>query len=124
MAEYKLTINGRLDGLNEYTKQNRINKYTGNICKRKNERRIQSAMIEQLNGVKIEKPVYIDFLWVEKDHRRDLDNIAFAKKFFLDAAQKEGLLIRDDFRYVKGFTDRFDFDKDNPRIEITIREID
>ena len=34
---------------------------------------------------RFEHPVTIDFHWIDRTMRRDLDNISFAKKFILDA---------------------------------------
>ena len=41
----KFTIEGRLDGLNEYTRANRSNKYEGNLMKERNEKSIYKAII-------------------------------------------------------------------------------
>ena len=51
---------------------------------------------------KIDKPVIIWFEWVEKDNRRDYDNIDFAKKFVLDALVRCGKLKDDNRQFVKG----------------------
>ncbi|WP_230197975.1 RusA family crossover junction endodeoxyribonuclease [Megasphaera massiliensis] len=70
-------------------------------------------------GKKIDK-AYIKFHWVEKNKRRDKDNIAFAKKFILDALQEMGILQNDGWSEILGFSDTFDVDKDNPRIEVSL----
>lgn len=72
---------------------------------------------------KITKPVTIRFRWIEKNSRRDMDNIAFAKKFILDALVKKGVLPDDGWKWVKGFRDEFEIDKGNPRIEVELEEI-
>ena len=58
----------------------------------------------------IASPVHITFVWHEPNKRRDKDNVAFAKKFILDALQKAGRLKNDNNKYVKGFTDKFVYD--------------
>ena len=73
----------------------------------------------KLAGKKIDK-AYIKFHWVEKKTRRDKDNIAFAKKFILDALQEMGILQNDGWSEILGFSDTFDVDKDNPRIEVSL----
>ncbi|WP_418294417.1 hypothetical protein [Megasphaera massiliensis] len=73
----------------------------------------------KLAGKKIDK-AYIKFHWVEKNKRRDKDNIAFAKKFILDALQEMGILQNDGWSEILGFSDTFDVDKDNPRIEVSL----
>lgn len=60
---------------------------------------------------KINWPVIVVFEWHEKTKRRDADNIASAKKFILDALVKQGVLIDDSRKYVKGFYDKIIDDK-------------
>lgn len=52
-----------------------------------------------------------------------MDNIAFAKKFILDALVKKGVLKDDGWKWVKGFTDEFFVDKKNPRVEVEMEEV-
>ena len=115
-----LIIEGRLDGLNEYTKACRTNRYVGAECKRRNEDRIIAAILEQLRGVQFEGRTYMHFRWIEPSKRRDLDNICSAKKFILDALVRSGIIETDGWRGVSGFTDEFDIDAENPRIEVVI----
>jgi Holliday junction resolvase RusA-like endonuclease len=61
----------------------------------------------------------VRFEWHEKTKRRDADNIAFAKKFILDALVKMGVLPNDSRKYVKGFYDVIIDDKsDFVKVEI------
>lgn len=114
------TIKGRLDGLNEYIAAMNINRHVGNKLKQKN----QDYISLFLRPVKqFSKQVKVHFFWIEPNTMRDVDNIAFAKKFILDALVKKGILPNDTQRWVKGFSDQFEVDKDNPRIEITIEEV-
>lgn len=122
--EYMLIIPGRLPGLNEYIRAERTNKYKAAKMKHKSEDAVVWAARKHLRGVKIKKPVEIHYLWVEKDNRRDRDNIAFAKKFVQDALVNAGVLENDNYKHVVGFSDRFDVDKENPRIEVLIREVE
>lgn len=94
----------KLPGLNDYIRACRANRYAGSEMKRKTE----DAIAAYIAGLpRFAKPVKIDFLWVEATRRRDLDNVAFAKKFVLDALVKCGKLKNDDRRYVTAFTDSF-----------------
>lgn len=52
--------------------------------------------------------VSIFFLWIEEDRRRDPDNIAFARKFILDALVKNKKIKNDSQRYIRGLFDAFD----------------
>lgn len=118
-----LTIYGRLDGLNEYTRACRSNKYEGAAAKRKNERLIMGSIAEQLQGVHFGKPVKLVFKWYEPNRRRDLDNVSSAKKFIQDALVKSGVLEGDGWRHIAGFIDEFYVDKGRPRIEVIISEV-
>ena len=122
--EYKLTIMGRLDGLNEYTRACRSNPYKGSKMKHQNENTVIWAIRQQLRGVKIRTPVRLEFYWYEASKRRDHDNVSsFGRKVIQDALVKAGVLEDDGWDYIDGFTDLFLLDKDNPRIEVVIQEI-
>ena len=115
----RFIISGRLPSLNDYTKANRGNKYAGNTLKQDTQQLI-SLYIPK--WVTIEKPVTIEFRWYEQNTKRDLDNVAFAKKFILDALVNKGILVDDGWKQVVGFSDEFYVDKKNPRIEVDIHE--
>lgn len=119
-----LTIGGTLPNLNEYTKANRANIHVGANMKKQTEIKITSFIKMQLQNVKAVEKCYIRFVWVEKDKRRDLDNIAFAKKFILDALVKNRILKGDGWSCVTGFEDKFKVDKQRPRVEVYIEEIE
>ena len=103
----------RLDGLNEYTKANRTSAAVGAAMKRRNEAFVLDAIHDAgLIGVHFEEPVKIFFHWNEETHRRDLDNIAFAKKFILDALVKSEVLKNDNWECVRGFSDTFSYIKE------------
>lgn len=118
-----LTIPGRLPNLNDYTKANRTSAIVGNNMKQKIEANIAYYILEQLNGARFIGKVYLHFRWIEANRNRDPDNICFAKKFILDALVKNGVIKTDGWRGVYGFTDEFDVDAFNPRVEIVIEGI-
>lgn len=117
-----LIIAGRLDGLNEYTRACRKNKFAGAQMKKENETIISAYIMEQLRGIHFDGVVELSFRWYEKDRKRDLDNIAMAKKFILDALVNNGIIVADGWKGVVGFTDQFFVDSDNPRIEVDIKK--
>ena len=122
--EYLLTIPGRLDGLNKFIGANRSNSCAGKKKKKRNERAVSKAIENCLHGVKIENPVYMEYIWYERDMRRDLDNISsFGRKVIQDALVNAAVLKGDGWKYVVGFSDRFEIDKTDPRIEVKIKEI-
>ena len=116
------TIYGRLSGLNEYTRACRCNKYAGAKMKEQNEVKVMLAAMAE-DKVSFSGKVHITYKWYEKNKRRDLDNIAFAKKFIQDALVRCEILQGDSWQYVVGFEDKFFIDKENPRIEVEIREV-
>lgn len=122
--EYKLVIHGRLCSLNEYIKAERTNRYKGAKIKQDNEKIIAAAISQQLRGVKIRNPVHMDYLWAVPDKRTDRDNIVFARKFIQDALVNAAVLKGDGWKHVAGFSDRFEVDKGNPRVEVLIKEVE
>jgi len=116
------TIQGKLANLNDYTCANRRNKYAGAQMKGQAEHVIIGAIQSQIHNVHFTMPVMMCYTWIEKDKRRDKDNIAFARKFIQDALVKTGVLKNDGWDYIEGFTDRFSVDKKNPRIIVEITD--
>lgn len=85
---------------------------------------VAMAIRQCMRGVRIEKPVFMEYTWIEPSRRRDKDNISsFGRKVIQDALVSTGVLKDDGWKYVVGFSDRFEVDKDNPRIEVLIKEI-
>ena len=121
---HKLIIPGRLPGLNEYVDDARSNRYQSARAKHKAQVDIGRAILSQLGAVRLTEPVRIYFLWVEENKKRDKDNVAFAKKFILDALVKAGVLRNDGWKHVDSFADSFAIDKKNPRVEVTIETIE
>ena len=104
-----IMIQGKLPSLNEYVRICRGNRYYAG----KKVKEIEQGIILQLSKLKpISQPVYIGFEWHEANQRRDKDNIAFAKKFVLDALQYAGKLPNYNNKYLLGFTDGFVYGKE------------
>lgn len=122
--EYLLIIPGTLNNLNDYIAAERTNRHKGAKMKADNGNIVAVAIRQCIRGVRIDKPVFMEYTWVEKNRRRDLDNISsFGRKVIQDALVAAGVLKDDGWKYVVGFSDRFQVDKDNPRIEVKIREV-
>ena len=64
-------------------------------------------MYEVLNKIKIKTPCRLKFTWLIPNKRRDLDNIAFAKKYILDGFVKAKVIPSDNLKNIIGFTDEF-----------------
>jgi len=86
----------------------------------------KAAMREQLEGLKIKTPVEIGYKVFKPTQRRlDKMNVAAAtSKFLLDAITEYGCWPDDNDDYVKTETIYpTEYDKNNGRVEVTIREI-
>jgi Holliday junction resolvase RusA-like endonuclease len=105
----KCEIPLKLPSLNEYIYECRKNKYAGGKMKKEVQNDI-SIFIQRLP--QFEKPIKINFTWIEGNKRRDLDNVAFAKKFILDALVKCGKLKDDNRKCVTAFTDSFSYGRE------------
>ena len=122
-SPHVLTIPGRLPGLNEYTNTCRTNPQKGNRMKQEAQTAIMWQIMAQMRRCKFEGPVFLLFTFYEQDRRRDKDNVAsFARKVIQDALVKSGALEDDGWDYVTGYLDRFEVDKDNPRIVVEFIE--
>ncbi len=114
----RVEIPMKLPGLNEYVRACRTNAYIGSKMKKDVERWL---LFYFRDVPEFGHPVRISFLWIEENKRRDLDNVAFAKKFVLDALVKAGKLKDDNRRCVTAFDDSFDY-ADEAAVILTIRE--
>lgn len=117
---YKFTIPHELTDLNSYIQAERSNRYAAADIK-STMTYICTLYAKQLKH--ISKRVKLTFTWYCKNQKKDPDNIAFAKKFILDALVKAGVLENDGWKQIAGFEDYFEIDADKPRVEIEIREV-
>ena len=116
----RLTIPMKLPSCNEYINACRTNYHAGNNLKKQ----VEDNIIWYLKGLpKFEHPIKINFIWIDKNKKRDLDGICFAKKFILDAMQKCGKLENDNRKWVTGFTDSFAIG-DDYKVILEIEEVE
>lgn len=99
-----LTIDQRLDGLNDIIAANRKHWSAGNKLKEANELIVQWAIktshVKPING-----PFKMEIFFSEPNEKRDPDNILSAKKFLLDALQQMQIIPNDGQKQVKGFSE-------------------
>lgn len=118
-----MVIEGRFPSLNDYVDAERLNRYRGAAMKRAQTERARAAAVAQ--GLpRFTGPVAVRFLWVEPNRRRDLDNVAFAKKFVLDGLVAAGVLENDGQRHVVALQDSFEVDPANPRVMVEVTDVD
>lgn len=122
----KFTIEYKLPSLNDYIAACRSNRFAGAKMKEEYEQVIGWYIIQALNKNelrKVKNPCEVYFIWHEKTIKRDADNVAFAKKFILDALVKSGILANDTREYVKGFKDTI-IDDLKDFVEVEIQEVE
>jgi hypothetical protein len=120
MANIVVSIPHRFVSLNDYINAERTNKYMGAKIK-KSETQVAENAFRGLQPIL--DPCKVRFTWVVTDKRRDLDNIAFAKKYILDGAVSAGVLKGDNMKYIVGFEDVLAFG-DSEKVEVEFLEPD
>lgn len=129
--QYKVVIYGThygnrcLADLNNYLHECARHPNSGAKLKRDSQIIACNAIRTQLKNLVINKPIIIHYSFYEPDRGRDKGNIfSFADKVFEDALQKCGVIPNDGWSQIENFTHEFYIDKDNPRIEVVLEEID
>ena len=73
--------------------------------KAQNEELVKIAIKQQMKGIRIEEPVFMEYRWYEKNRRRDLDNISsFGRKVIQDALVQTHVLQNDGWKEIEGFS--------------------
>lgn len=123
MKTHTITIKGKFPNLNDYVGSCRTNRYAAaNMIKKAEENIVMQLLFSKLN--RLHPPIVMTYTYYEPNKRRDKDNIAaFFHKVFQDALMLGGYIENDGWDYIESWTDEFDVDKINPRIEIKIWEV-
>lgn len=121
---YRFTIAGRLPGLNDMIASQGRPWWVGRKVKEDAMKLVMMALMVN-NVPKFTVPVTIRVKWIERDARRDRDNVSSGgSKILLDAMQQKEILINDSRKWVSDIRhDTSIIDKDHPRIEIEIEEV-
>lgn len=116
----KFEIPGRLPGLNEIIDAAKRNPHEYARMKE-----TCTAMVAWLAKKlpRFEK-VALVITWYEPDQRRDFDNIMAGQKFILDGMVQAGTIPNDSQKYVRGIMHRFEVDRQNPRVEVEIVDVE
>ncbi len=114
---------GRLPGLNEIikaAKQGR-GKYQPYAI-------MKDRYTSEIGWLAKKLPAYnrvdITITWHEPNRRRDPDNITGGQKFILDGLVAGGAIKDDSQRYINSIAHRFEVDRENPRVEIEVQEVE
>lgn len=119
---YRVIIDQRLPGMNEYSDAQRGGAGAGATMKRDTESEIGWLIRAQLHGLQITQPVNLIYVWCEPNTRRDKDNIRTAEKFVQDALVSLGVLKGDGWKYIRGSHHDYTVDAKKPRLELYIVE--
>lgn len=118
--EASFTIQGELPTLNQYISAERSSKFSASSMKRKVEEMIALSIMAQ-KVPRFTRPVQVTFTWYRGDRRTDKDNVAFAKKFILDAMQTAGVIQNDSWKMVTPLDISFRTDR-RPRVLVHITD--
>lgn len=123
----KIIIESQLTTLNDYIRAERGNRYAAAKVKKQESDKLiwgfKYLIKKWPHPLPFSGPVRIEINWYRKDRRTDPDNVAFAKKFVLDALVESGILENDSWKFIQSFSDFFFVDKERPRVEIYISKV-
>lgn len=116
---YTVEFTGVLPTFNQYSALERTNRLKAAEVKRQ----VQDGLLRQMTDAKsFNGHVYVGFVWIRPDMRYDKDNVAFAKKFILDALQEAHVIKNDSWRMCTPFDLGFKVNSDNPRTIVRIAD--
>ena len=118
----KFIIPFTLPTINDVVGANRANRYQGAGQKRYWQSRVEKIL--RRGARPLREPVTIRWVWVEKDRRRDPDNVSGGgRKIILDAMVRVKLLRGDGWENISPpMVDEWRVDKKRPRVEIYVTE--
>jgi len=115
----RLVIPGEMPGMNEIIEAAKKHPMRYASMKQEN----TDAVVWPAKRLPKMDKVFLHITWYCKDKRRDPDNVAAAVKFIWDGLVKAGVIENDGWKQNAGWTNRFEVDKDNPRVEIELEEV-
>ena len=120
------TIEGTMPSLNEYLAETgRRPQIGGKLKKEYKNMAIQYMRLTEFRYYKATKPIVIHYVFYEPNKKRDHDNVfAFASKCIQDGLQEAEVISNDGWEQIVNFTHDFYLDRENPRIEVYIEEIE
>jgi hypothetical protein len=127
---YKITIPGQMGSLNEYIEACTTHVKSAGDLKRKSEYVCISNIRRAIKDTELKTPIVIHYGFYLPNAKKDRMNIAsWFDKVFQDALQcKNGKgkswLANDGWNYVYNTTHDFFIDKEHPRTEIIIEEVE
>lgn len=118
----RLTILGALPNLNEIISE--AKRHFGKYSEMK---ALYTDMVAyEAKRQKIPKSNRADYVitWYLPNKRKNKDNVMAGQKFIFDGLQRAGIITNDGWQQIGNVTHRFEVDKDNPRVEVDIVEVE
>lgn len=117
----RIVLPNALPGLNEYIAAERDHRQKGAKLKRDTQRLVEACARSQLRGFHPTGPVWMKYIWYERNRHRDKDNVSsFGRKVIQDGLVRACVLKNDGWAQIEGFTDEFQVDAKRPRVEVEI----
>jgi hypothetical protein len=117
-VENRFTIPGELPNLNDVINKSKIHWAAYSKIKK------DATMLVRYAANKLpvyKNKIFLDITYYVRNKRKDMDNIAFAKKFILDGLVEAKKIKNDGWGEIAGWKENFKVDKKNPRIEVIIK---
>jgi Holliday junction resolvase RusA-like endonuclease len=115
----RLIIRAKMPNLNDVIAASKRHwSYYSKEKKRWTEVAAQEAQAQGLYKMRL--PVWVRTTYYMKTRRGDPDNVRVAIKYILDGLVQAGVLEDDSQRWIVGFQDLYDLDRDDPRIEVQL----
>lgn len=95
-----------------WSKYSEMKQIYGAICK---------ADLKAAKLTPIRTPVSVQFIWQEKNKRRDKDNIAAAQKFVLDALVELQILTNDGWAQIRSIRHEWTVKPDEPGVWVVLQ---
>ncbi|SCL85018.1 RusA family crossover junction endodeoxyribonuclease [Sporanaerobacter sp. PP17-6a] len=118
MQEATIVIPGELPDLNTIIDASKAHY----ICYRDMKKKYTEMVAWLAKGKGRFKKIDLNITWICRSKKKDKDNIAAGIKFILDGLVMAGVIENDGWKQVNSFRHDFKVDKNNPRVEIEIKE--
>ena len=118
--KYSITIPGELPSMNEIVDASKLHYMEYSNMKKENTELVAWIAKSKIN--KELKKIDLDIIWYCKNRMKDKDNIAAGVKFILDGLVVAEVIKGDGWKHIGDINHSFKVDKDNPRVEVVIRE--
>lgn len=118
--ERKIVIPGELPGLNKIIDKSKTHWAAYSEMKKEHTNTIAWIAKTELEPM---SRIELDITYYCKNRMKDPDNIAAGKKFIIDGLVEAEILENDGWKQIEGWNESFAVDKENPRVEVIIKEV-